>query len=121
MQVKKVVWLSASAQEAEVELSDGTFTCIAFSCPCTVAVGDVLSQPLHVFAAKGIMLTHATQIGLWQSTEYGLGYKVVATLHDPAAHLITVGGLVLLIDEELPGGLCPGDLIEFECGRIDLW
>lgn len=121
MQVKNIQWLSQAAAEAEVEITDGNFVCVAFSCPCEVQVGDKLTEPLHVFDIKDAMLSEKSELGIWKINETGLGRKIVAELIDVAKQVLAVGGITLIVDEYLPGGLERGNLIEFECARIDLW
>lgn len=121
MLVKNISWLSQVAKEAEVTITDGNFVCEVFSQPCNVNIGDELTKPLHVFDIKNMMLSRQLEIGIWKSSEKGLGRRVVAQLVDLSNQLLAVGGIILIVDEYLPGGLEEGNLIEFECARIDLW
>lgn len=121
MQVKNIKWLSVPASEAEVEITDGVFTCVAFSCPCEVQVNDQLSEPLHVFDIRNAMMVKDAAPGIWNLTDDGLGRKVIAELTDVSKQLLKVGGIVLVVEEYLPGGLELENFIEFDCARIDLW
>lgn len=121
MHVNNIKWLSVPAAEAEVEITDGAFTCIAFSCPCVVTVDDKLSEPLHVFDIRNAVLSDNVAPGIWNLTDDGLGRKVIAEITNVSKQLLKVGGIVLVVEEYLPGGLEQGNLIEFECARIDLW
>jgi hypothetical protein len=121
MRVSNIHWLSQAASEAEVEITDGDLVCIAFSQPCSVGVGDVLKEPLHVFGLRSAMLAEQPKIGISSRSDGGLGRTVVAKLDDKVRQIFAVGGIALAVDEALPGGLEDGDIVEFECGRIDLW
>lgn len=121
MQVKNIKWLSVPAAEAEVEITDGAFTCVAFSCPCEVEVNEEISEPLHVFDIRNAMLVDDVVPGIWSLTDESLGRKVIAELIDVPKQLLKVGGILLVVEEYLPGGLEQGNLVEFECARIDLW
>ena len=121
MQVKNIKWLSVPAAEAEVEITDGIFTCIAFSCPCEVAVNDRLSEPLHVFDIQKAMLVENAEPGIWNITENGLERKIIAKVADVSKQILEVGSILFVVDEYLPGGLEQGNLVEIECARIDLW
>ena len=121
MLVRNIQWISKGADEAEVEITDGSFVCFAFSQPCTVKIGDKIAEPLHVFDVKDAMISNQTELGIWKTTENGLGCNVIAKVVDIRAQLLSVGGIQLLVDDYLPGGLEPGNIIEFECARIDLW
>jgi hypothetical protein len=122
MIVKNINWISKAAEEAEVELSDGEFTCIAFSQPCNANIGDTINKPLHVFSIKNAMLCESdTTLGIWSNEGTGLSRKVIARVTDASEQLIAVGRINLVIEDYLPGGIRTGDLIEFICARIDLW
>ena len=121
MQVKNIKWLSVPAAEAEVEITDGVFTCIAFSCTCEVAINDRLSETLHVFDIQKAMLVENAEPGIWNMTEHGLERKIIAKLTDVSKKILEVGNILLVVDEHLPGGLEQGNLVEIECARIDLW
>lgn len=121
MMVKSINWISKSAEDAEVEITDGEFTCIAFSQPCSVETGDYVTAPLHIFSIKNPMISQDNTVGIWSINEKSLERKVVAKLVDHTQQLIAVGKILLLIDDYLPGGISDGDIIEFRCKRIDLW
>ena len=110
-----------SAEEAEVEISDGDFTCIAFSQPCNVIVGEHLTQPLHVFSVKNAVISDQSAVGIWNLSDTKLQRKVVAKIIDITNQVVVVGDIHMVIDDFLPGGLEIGNIIEFECARIDLW
>ena len=121
MQVSGIDVLSQSAEEAAVTISDGEFDCVTFCQPCHAQVGDIVCEPLHPFDCKNVRLCDSTEVGIWESNAQPLARRVAATVVDAQAHLLAVGGLVLLLEEDLPGGSENGDTIEFECARIDLW
>lgn len=121
MKIQKISWLSEAASEAEVDVTDGHLVCRAFSQPFDGRVGDSISDPLHLFGVRGAMRSDLSEVGFTKLSEEGLSYKVVATMVDPIAQLLMVGGIHLVADEDLPGGLKSGDLVELECARIDLW
>jgi hypothetical protein len=121
MQVKNIKWLSIPAAEAEVEISDNEFTCVAFSCPCGVKVNQQLTEPLHVFDIRKAAQVDEGEPGIWRLNDTRFGQRVVAELIDPTTHLFRVGRILLIVDDYLPGGLAKRGLVEFECARIDLW
>ena len=121
MIIKSIKWISKSSEEAEVEISDGDFTCIAFSQPCDVIVGEHLTQPLHVFSVKNAMISDQPAVGIWNLSDTKLERKVVAKVIDITNQVLAVGDIHMVINDCLPGGLEIGNIIEFECARIDLW
>lgn len=121
MHVKNIMWLSVPAAEAEVEIIDGDFTCVAFSCPCEVEVNEKISEPLHVFDIRNAIVVDDAAPGIWSLADESLGRKVIAELIDVHKQLLKVGGILLVVEEDLPGGLEQGNIVEFDCARIDLW
>ncbi|MFJ5283355.1 hypothetical protein ACIP66_05785 [Pseudomonas sp. NPDC088429] len=120
--VKNIKWISQISEEAEVEISDGEFTCIAFSHPCRASIGDKVNEPLHIFSMKNAMrCTELAELGIWNIQGQDLSRKVIARVLDTSEQVVTVGKITMTIDDYLPGGIIVGDLIEFECARIDLW
>jgi len=84
-------------------------------------VNEKCSEPLHVFGIRNTMLVDNAAPSIWNLTDEGLGRKVIAELIDVSKQLLKVGGIVLVVEEYLAGGLEQGNLVDFECARIDLW
>ncbi|MET1069745.1 MAG: hypothetical protein ABWY28_17190 [Pseudomonas prosekii] len=121
MKIESISWISKEAEEAEVTISDGHFTCIAFCQPCNIKVGDKITEPLHAFSIKNAIISDKSTLGVWNVSETKLEKKVIAKILDITNQIVAVGDISLIIDDYLPGGLENGDIIEFECARIDLW
>jgi len=121
MHVANIKWLSLPAAEAEVEIVDGVVKCVAFSCPCEVDVGDEIIGPLHVFNLRNAVLVDNVGESISLMGNTGLSHHVVAKLIDPARQICGVGNILLSVEDDLPGGSEEGNLLAFECGRIDLW
>lgn len=121
MRVGMLQWISGAAQEAEVEVVDGSHACWAFSQPCSARTGDVVTTPLHVLGLRHACLDAGAKVGIRKVTQAGLAQQVTARVSDLDKGLLAVGGLQLCVEDVLPGGVQTGDIISFECGRIDLW
>ena len=65
--------------------------------------------------------TELAELGIWNIQGQDLSRKVIARVLDTSEQVVTVGKITMTIDDYLPGGIIVGDLIEFECARIDLW
>jgi hypothetical protein len=121
MRIESIRWLSKPTKEAEVKVSDGSFTCEAYSMPCDASVGDDLLEPLHVFEVRNAMRIETGTIGIRKSRERGLEQHVVARVKRFREGRLSVGGIELVLDDPLPGGIQDGDVVELDCARIDLW
>lgn len=119
MIIKSIKWITN--EEAEVHISDGRYTCTAFSWPCKVNSGDHLTDPLHVFSIRNAMLSDQATLGVWNISDTKLDQKVVAKIVNIVDQIVAIGDIHMVIDDPLPGGFETGSVIEFECARIDLW
>lgn len=121
MRIESIHWLSKSADEAEIIVSDGFFKCEAYSQPCAVSVGDILTQPLHIFGVRNAMLNEGENLGFRKIDVARLAQRIVAKVTNFREGHLSVGGIELIADDPLPGGIQDGDLIELECDRVDMW
>lgn len=121
MRVVSVTLFDPILKSAEVIISDGKFTCRAFSHPCHIEPGAELIRPLQLLDEAGLMLTDITEPKIEAITASGLAHRGVALVMDAEQQLFAVGGLHLQIAGSLPGGISSGDMIEFECARIDIY
>lgn len=104
--VKNINWISRTSEEAEVELSDGEFICVAFSHPCSVKIGDQISEPLHIFSMKSATRCQDfAELWIGNIQGQGLSRKVIARVLDVSEQVITVGKITMIIDDYLPGGI----------------
>jgi hypothetical protein len=121
MIVSGIKWMSVEGREAAVTITDGSFTCETFCHPCWVNVGDRVYEPLHILSVKYAFLSRDSEVGIWNIKNLGMSKKVIAQLEDVEQQILLVGQIALVADYALPGGVKRGDIIELECGRIDLW
>jgi hypothetical protein len=120
MKITSLNWLSKPAKEAELIVSDGVHSVTVFSQPCDYNIGDIIDEPLHVFMAKDIMLSKITET-IIEKIDKGLGSFIVANIENLRTGICSVGNVKFQIEDEIPGGINLGDVIEFKCGRVDLW
>lgn len=67
------------------------------------------------------MLSHELPTRPERVSAVGLARRGAGTLTNVAGGEIAIGGLRFVFDDPLPGGLTEGDVVAFECARIDLW
>ncbi|RFA24238.1 hypothetical protein CAI21_22430 [Alkalilimnicola ehrlichii] len=121
MKIEKIRWISEAGQEAEVHLSDGSRACVAFCQPCEYEVGAAVAGPLRAFMTKNVMLSYEQDVSLRNTNDNLFAYRCTARVIDPQHGLVCVGGLKIELDERIPAGVGGGDLVDFECARLDLW
>lgn len=121
MKVEKVFWISRDAEEAEVRLSDGERVCVAFCQPCEYEEGALVDGPLRAFITKAVMLSRGDQVALERISDTSFAHKCVGRVVDVQQGLVEIGGFEIELDESIPAGASRGDLIDFECARLDLW
>ena len=119
MRVISVVPFAEGSESATVTVTDGAHLCHAFSWPCDTKEGSELLEPLQVFDESGLMLTEEGEPRL-ERTNAAFGHRGVALVVDANQALLAIGGLRLEVSGPLPGGISSGDMVEFECVRIDL-
>lgn len=119
--VTQIEWTSEPAREAEVSISDGRIVCFAFCQPCGYQAGDPVTEPIHIFALREARLSKVPSAYIEKISAAGLGQRGAGTLINVAQGELAIGNLRFVFDDHLPGGLTDGDMVEFECGRIDLW
>tara|TARA_R110001599_G_C11823498_1_gene617468 strand:+ start:165 stop:530 length:366 start_codon:yes stop_codon:yes gene_type:complete len=121
MRIEKLVWISEVAQEAELIISDGQFTCIAFSQPCDYNEGDSVDDYLHAFMSKNIMLSQDDGVSIRSLEERLLSHKCTAVVESRMESLVRIGNIIIELDSQIPAGVEDGMLVDFECARLDLW
>jgi hypothetical protein len=117
--IEKIEWLSKEAREAEVIITHGTYSCLAFSCPCKYEIGENIYQPLHGIFCENIYRALENKMLI---QKVGNGYFRHIGVGEIISHvrkLIRIGGLFIIL-EILPKDLRDGEYVEFICGRLDL-
>ena len=120
MHIISISWLSELAKEAEITVSSNNLILTVFSQPCSVSIGDIINDSLHVFSAKSIMLAENSELKI-ESEVSSLSAFITCTVDDLELGLCSVNSIKLQLDDYIPGGIESGDVIQFQCARLDLW
>jgi len=121
MRVVAVTPFSPGDESATVTVTDGKYVCRCFCWPCSVEVGDEITEPLSLFNVSDLMLTEEREVWLETlDTRSRFEHRGVARVENRENQLLAIGGLQLTADGFFPGGIEAGDLVEFRCGRIDV-
>jgi hypothetical protein len=119
MYIKELIWIVDSRQEAELLVTDNQYNCLVFSEPCHYQKGDIIKEPLHAFCIKNFQLSEINELKIEHIEGYE--HKCVAKILDIDKDLVIVGGIKIILDDWIPGWAKNGDIVYFECSRIDLW
>jgi hypothetical protein len=121
MRVENVSWLSKQGDAALVMVSDGQYLVEAYSQPCSVKAGDLLTDRLHLFGVRSAVLTERGTLGIHSIDSDGLAQCVIAKVENAPKGYLTMGGIRFVTDDPLPRDIENGDIITVECVRVDLW
>ena len=121
MRISNINWLSKSAKEAEIEISDGFYKLIVFSQPCEYKINQKIDDYIHPLEVKNLQKTSNEQVDILKLQRTSFGYKIIGTFNDAGNSLISVGNIKFQLSEPIPSWAREGDIIEFESIRFDLW
>ena len=122
-EIIKLEWLSKEAKEAELVVSDGINNCLVFSQPCSLRLGQVITEPLHAFDIENLMNVIDTEKyeSINKTDESYFSYYCIARVIDKSKSIVSIGGIVINLECQIPNWAYEGDLIEFKCSRLDIW
>lgn len=121
MYIKSILWLDEENKEAELEISDSVYSLVCFSFPCYYSIKQKLLEPLECLDSKDFMISLDEKYKI-ERVNKGYSYRLCGKLTDVSNGIITIGNIVLHIDENIiPKDINNGDFVEFIVSRIDLW
>lgn len=124
MKIIQLHWISKSAKEAEIIVSDGIHQCLVFSHPCSVNINEVYNEPLHTLFIEDLMLANVDEEideSIAKINEGYFAHYCIGRVVNREENIVGIGGIKIIIDEGIPFWANNGDLIEFKCVRLDLW
>ena len=117
MIVKNIVWLDKDDNEAELEVSDGQWSCLVYSMPCSVKLNQEIPESLSCNGDYGITSSD-TRDFLLRKMDSPYAYEIVGQVHNKEKSIIRVGNLLFTADSEVPGDLNNGDWVQFVTDRL---
>lgn len=120
MKIVAEEWKPPGSDEAIVILMSGDFIIGAFSHPYSMSVGDIVSEPLHIYSCLSIRRSSHTQVSIRRSGE-SLEHELTAILRSRAEGIISVGDILFCLEDAIPADIAEGELIDVICSRIDIW
>lgn len=119
MIVKSLNWISETAREAQLVISDGKNECLAFSHPCNFKEGEVFSGILSSFITKNLMIAPYRQTSIKMMSEDNFEHQCIAEVVNSQENLVRIGDIFISLDQPLPKDIKDGDIVEFLCMRLD--
>ena len=121
MIISNINWMSKSAKEAEILVSDGAHEIILFCYPCYYSENQNIEEYIHPLDVENFQKTIDNQVSIFKLANSYYGYKVVGIVESFDNSIIAVGELKFELSTPIPSWVAEGDLIEFESMRFDLW
>ncbi len=123
MKITKLNWISKAAQEAELTVSDGTHECLAFSQPCKVQLNENLIEPLHAMDVENLMkvIDQNQSENIERVNDSYFSHYCIAKVIKIDESIVSIGGIIIELECAIPGWAKEGDLVEFNCSRLDIW
>ena len=120
MIVNKLEWISEDAEEAILFIQSGKYECAAFSHPCKFIVGEKIINPLLAINVKGVGKVDE-HVGLTIERQSDIfSHHIVADFFDYEKHIVSIEGILVEIDGEIPKDILCNDRIELYCSRLDV-
>ncbi len=110
--------MSEEIHEAIITISDGPFTCQAFSHPCHYKVGDVIEAPLISLDQKNLFRIEQAGLMIKQVGDT-FEHEIIAVVENFKARLVSVGNIKIELGGYFPGDIINGDHISFTTHRLD--
>ncbi len=121
MKIIDINWLSKSAKEAEVIISDGIYSLSVFSQPCDYAKNQEINDCIHPLEVKNFRKSYEQITTIEKLTDSYFGYRIIGVLDNIDNAILSVGKIKLELNVLIPSWAQEGDYIEFESLRFDLW
>lgn len=109
---------AVGSSEATIVLEDGEHSCAAFEHPRAARVGDIANHPLLAFETEGIEIDNTGPPSL-ASNGSPLGCTIRGAVRSREGRLVCVGEFTIELDLPLPGDVSVGDMVRFQCSRLD--
>ena len=119
MIVKDVFWINIDIFEAEVEITDGNYSLVCFSCDKNVCKGDSVNASLLAIEISEVKLIEKEYH--IQRTDSSFEHYVKGQLSNNRSQL-NIGNISINIDKNMvPGDIVDGDFVEANISRIDIF
>lgn len=119
--VKKISWISESALEAVVTITDGCYELECFSQPCNLKLNEKLEDSIYCFNNKEIIKSYDNRYDV-NKHDKTLAYNMTGCVEDKKNCLVKIGDILIKVEDGMiPGDIKDGDYINFYTQRLDLY
>ncbi|MBM7687490.1 hypothetical protein BCR24_07610 [Enterococcus ureilyticus] len=117
--VKKVNWIDIDSGEADILLSDGTYSIECFCSDCNFSEGDTFSDILYGFNVRNIVKSFNEEYVI---DEKNGSYSIQGKLVDKDSEILQIGEFKIDIsDGDIPKDIDKNDYLEVDISRIDIY
>ena len=119
--VDKINWVDKDEREADVTITDGTYTLLCFSYPFNQNEKDIFENLIYCFNIKDIVKSFESYPAVIKKNGF-YEYTLRGKLEKREDKIVSIGELQIDISEaNIPNDINDGDYIEFVVGRLDLY
>lgn len=117
--VKKVDWIDEGSGEADILLSDGTYSINCFCSDCTFSEDDTFSDILYGFNVKNVVKSFNEGYVIDEKND---NCYIQGKIVDRESEILQIGEFKIdLSDGNIPKDINQSDYIEANISRIDVY
>ena len=117
MEIKEILDYDINAKEADILISDGQNEILCYAYPFENKNHN--NFMLETFMAKDVMRIEEKRSSIIKSSSEYYAYKLCGKVIDLEKRLISIGEIVIQLEDIIPKDIIKNDFIEFSVMRID--
>lgn len=118
--IEKIEWIDEDIKEADVTISDGTYSVICFACPFILHENDLFQDRISCLDVEYVLKAFESN-PIVEKRDDAYSYFLRGKLIDRENKIIKIGEIEIDIsDADVPGDIREGDIIEFIVSRLDI-
>ena len=118
MYISEIIGFSKDDREADVNVSDGTFTIMGYAHPIdSVCLGQEITAVLS-YGCKDVVREDEHTLRIKKLPEY-YAYSVTAQVLSHQEGSVRIGKICIQLDTTMPADISDGDFVSFSVVRFD--
>ena len=119
MYISKIIEFSKDDHEADVHVSDGTFTILCYAYPVdSVCLGQEITA-VFSYGCKNIVRENERTFCIEKLSQY-YAYYITAQVLSYQDRSVQIGKICIQLDTTMPAGISDGDFISFSVVRLGI-